>query len=458
MIKLFNTLTHKIQIFKPIQPKKIKMYVCGVTVYDYAHIGHAKSYIQFDVIVRYLRSRGFDVFYVQNFTDIDDKIINRARDEKRKWDELAVTFEKTYLEDMKQLNVTSVSKFVKATEHISDMIQQIKGLMKKDIAYELDDGIYFDVSKFQNYGKLSKQKLDELKQHRVEPHPGKRNPGDFALWKKYKPGEPFWNSPWGKGRPGWHIECSAMGEKYLGETYDIHGGGIDLIFPHHEAEIAQMEGLTGETFVRYWMHNGFLLINGEKMSKSLNNFITIRDALQKWGAMPVRFLFATAHYRSPINFTEESVVAAKAGFEKLQNTLFEAKRKLSELPSGKVDKAVVAKLLDLKKQFVTAMDMDFDAPKASAVLFELGHLMNKFSGTRQTFAKTLSLFEEFSSVFGFVFAQDVDVPAQVMALVKKRDAARKNEDWKLSDVLRAEIEKHGFKVDDTSSGTVVRRR
>ncbi|MBS3138368.1 cysteine--tRNA ligase [Candidatus Woesearchaeota archaeon] len=457
-MKLFNTLTHKIQPFKPIEPKKIKMYVCGVTVYDYAHIGHAKSYIQFDVIVRYLRFRGFDVFYVQNFTDIDDKIINRANAEKRKWDELAQYYEKTYLDDMKQLNVTSVSKLVKATEHITEMIDQIKRLQKKNIAYEIDDGVYFDVSKFSDYGKLSRQKLEELQQHRVEPNPQKRNHGDFALWKKYKPGEPFWNSPWGKGRPGWHIECSAMGEKHLGTTYDIHGGGIDLIFPHHEAEIAQIEAITNKPFVRYWMHNGFLLINNEKMSKSLNNFITIRDALGKWGAMAVRFLFATSHYRSPINFTETSMASAKAGFEKLQNTARDAQRRVHELGSGKKDSLFIKKIREQKKLFIQAMDNDFDAPRASAALFEISRLINSYKGTRQTLEEALKTFMEMSDVLGFVFETSVAVPKFIEDLVLKRDIARKNKDWKRSDELRREIEEHGFNVDDTSSGTVVRKR
>src|SRR3989344_4107275 len=457
-MKLFNTLTHKIQPFKPIEPKKIKMYVCGVTVYDYAHIGHAKSYIQFDVIVRYLRFRGFDVFYVQNFTDIDDKIINRANAEKRKWDELAQCYEKTYLDDMKQLNVTSVSKLVKATEHITEMIDQIKRLQKKNIAYEIDDGVYFDVSKFSDYGKLSRQKLEELQQHRVEPNPQKTNHGDFALWKKYKPGEPFWNSPWGKGRPGWHIECSAMGEKHLGTTYDIHGGGIDLIFPHHGAEIAQIEAITNKPFVRYWMHNGFLLINNEKMSKSLNNFITIRDALGKWGAMAVRFLFATSHYRSPINFTETSMASAKAGFEKLQNTARDVQRRVHELGSGKKDSLFIKKIREQKKLFIQAMDNDFDAPRASAALFEISRLINSFKGTRQTIEEALKTFMEMSDVLGFVFETSVAVPKFIEDLVLKRDIARKNKDWKRSDELRREIEEHGFNVDDTSSGTVVRKR
>ncbi|HLC74796.1 MAG TPA: cysteine--tRNA ligase [Candidatus Nanoarchaeia archaeon] len=453
MIKLFNTLTHKIQAFKPIVPKKINLYVCGPTTYDYSHIGHAKSYIQFDVIVKYLRWRGFDVRYVQNITDIDDKIINRANEEKRKWDELALFFEKTYLEDMRQLNVTSVSKQVRATEHIPEMIEQIKGMVKKDIAYDIDDGVYFDISTFKSYGKLSKQKLDELKQHRVEPNTQKRNPGDFSLWKKAKPNEPFWNSPWGKGRPGWHIECSAMGEKHLGTTYDIHGGGIDLIFPHHEAEIAQIESLTSQPFVNYWLHNGFLMINNEKMSKSLNNFITIRDAFKKWGAMAVRFLFATAHYRSPINFTEASMASAKAGFEKLQNTHREAQRRMKELPSITVKDV---QLRELKKRFAAAMDNDFDSPQASAVLFELCHLINS-CGDRKILTKAVALFEEFTSVLGFVFEKNVEVPNAVADLVKQRESARKNKDWKRSDLLRAEIEKKGYAVDDTSSGAVIKK-
>ena len=461
MLKIHNTLTNKLQSFKPLVPKKINLYVCGPTTYDYSHIGHAKSYIQFDVIVRYLRKK-YDVFYVQNITDIDDKIINRANAEKKDWEVLTRTFEKEYLDDMKTLNVTSVSKQVRATEHINEMIDQIKRLQKKDIAYEINDGVYFDISKFKDYGKLSKQKLDELKQHRIEPNQQKRNAGDFSLWKKAKPNEPWWNSPWGKGRPGWHIECSAMGEKHLGATYDIHGGGIDLIFPHHEAEIAQMESITNKTFAQYWLHNGFLLINNEKMSKSLNNFITIRDALGKWGPMAIRFLFATSHYRSPINFTETSMANAKSSFEKLQNTVREAQRKLeskeksTETTSGKVNKEVTTKLKELKTQFTIAMDSDFDTPKASAVIFELSHLINGYAGNKQTLQKMLDLFIDLTNILGFVFQTTIDVPKFIKDLVAQRDLARKNKDWKKSDALRAEITEEGYIVDDTSSGTVIR--
>ncbi|HLD34180.1 MAG TPA: cysteine--tRNA ligase [Candidatus Nanoarchaeia archaeon] len=459
MLKFHNTLTNKLQSFKPLTPKKINLYVCGPTTYDYSHIGHAKSYIQFDVIVRYLRTK-YDVFYVQNITDIDDKIINRANAEKKDWETLARTFEKEYLDDMKTLNVTSVSKQVRATEHISEMIDQIKRLQKKDIAYEINDGVYFDISKFKEYGKLSKQKLDELKQHRIEPNQQKRNAGDFSLWKKAKPNEPFWNSPWGKGRPGWHIECSAMGEKHLGQTYDIHGGGIDLIFPHHEAEIAQMESITNKTFAQYWLHNGFLLINNEKMSKSLNNFITIRGAMAKWSPMAVRFLFATSHYRSPINFTETSMANARSSFEKLQNTVREAQRKFNELSLSKPDKAdaeLIKKVKDLKKQFTASMNNDFDTPNAAAAVFELSHLINKYNGTKQTLKKMLDIFTELTDILGFIFKTASEIPKFIDDAVAERKRARMSKDWKRSDILRTEIEERGYAVDDTPSGPVVRK-
>jgi cysteinyl-tRNA synthetase len=457
MLKLYNTLTRKIESFKPLNPKKIKLFVCGVTTYDYAHIGHAKSYIQFDVIVRYLRYRGYNVFYLQNVTDIDDKIIDRAKQEKRDPMELSRFFEKTYLEDMKALNVISVSKLARATDYMKEIIDQVKRMLDQGIAYELNDGIYFDIQKFKEYGKLSHQPLDKLTKHRVDANLSKRNPGDFVLWKKHKPGEPFWQSPWGKGRPGWHIEDTAITETLLGQQYDIHGGGIDLIFPHHEAEIAQMESLSHKPLVKYWLHNGFLMINNEKMSKSLGNFVTIRDAIGKWGAMAVRFLFATSHYRSQINFTEDSVKAAQAGVETIRNAFISLDVKIKEAKAGKIDDKFLQKAEKYKSQFIREMDDDFNAAKASAVVFDYIHALHAYEGNKQTLKRCVSILKELVEILGIVVDEKETIPKQVKDLVKQRELARKDKNWGKADLIRAEIGKMGYSVDDTGSGPVIKK-
>jgi len=458
MLTLYNTLTRKSEPFKPLNPKKIKLFVCGVTTYDYAHIGHAKSYIQFDVIVRYLRYRGFNVFYLQNVTDIDDKIIDRAAQEKRDPMELSRFFEKTYLEDMKHLNVTSLSKMARATDYMKEIINQVKRMLDEGIAYELNDGIYFDIQKFKEYGKLSHQPLDKLTKHRVDANLSKRNPGDFVLWKKHKTGEPFWPSPWGKGRPGWHIEDTAITETLLGQQYDIHGGGIDLIFPHHEAEIAQMESLSRKPLVKYWLHNGFLMINNEKMSKSLGNFVTIRDAIGKWGAMAVRFLFATSHYRSQINFTEDSVAAAQNGVETIRNAFVTLNLKIKEANVGKIDDKFLQKAEKYKSQFIREMDDDFNAAKASAVVFDYIHALHAYEGNKQTLKRCMSILKELTDILGIVVEEKETVPKDVKDLVKQRELARKDKNWNKADLIRGEITKLGFSVDDTASGPVVKKK
>ncbi len=455
MLKLYSTLTRKVQPFKPLKKGKINIFVCGITSYDYAHTGHAKSYIQFDVIARYLRYRGHNVFYLQNVTDIDDKIIDRAKEKKQDPIELSRFYEKTYHEDMKQLNVTSVTTFARATDYIPQLISQIKRLQKNGFAYEIADGIYFEIEKFKEYGKLSKQPLEQLTKHRIAADLNKRNPGDFVIWKKYKPGEPFWNSPWGKGRPGWHIEDTAITEHFFGPQYDIHGGGIDLIFPHHEAEIALMESLSKKPLVNYWLHNGFLLINNEKMSKSLNNFITIREAIEKWGAMAVRYLFATSHYRSPINFTEESMKAAQSAVDSLKNTLRDTK--LSEAKSGKINPKFIKKLESFKSKFIKEMDDDLNTPRATAALFEIAHALNTANESKQTLKKAVGIFTEFVDVLGLVLEEKITIPRKVTELVKQREQARKDKDWGKADSIRAEITKLGYSVDDTARGPVVKK-
>lgn len=358
---------------------------------------------------------------------------------------------------MKSLNVTSVTKYARATDFIPQIINQIKKLQGKNIAYEIDDGIYFDISKFQEYGKLSKQDIEQLKEHRIEVNPQKRNSGDFSLWKKQKPGEPSWDSPFGEGRPGWHIEDTAITEHHFGPSYDIHGGGIDLIFPHHEAEIAQMESLTSKPLSNFWLHNGFLLLNNAKMSKSLNNVITIQGAIEKWGAQPLRFLFATSHYRAQINFTEDSITAAISSIKTLKNTVINAKAKLIDASSGDPDEQFLGEINEHKNEFLKEMDTDFNAPNATAALFGMAHDINVYNGNKETFEKALSTLIELTNILGLVIDEQIEAPQKVQDLIKEREWARSNNDWDNSDKIREEIKKLGFWVDDTPTGPVIKK-
>ncbi len=461
MLTLYNTLSRKIEVFKPLKDKKVNLFVCGPTVYDHAHLGHAKSYIQFDIIVRFLRHQGYQVFYLQNITDIDDKIINRAQETKRSPKEVAEAFTKSYLEDMQILNVTSVNKYAPATKYMSEIISQIQRMLKQGLAYPLVDGIYFNISKFKGYGKLSHQDLDQLNQHRIEPNSQKKTSGDFSLWKKVKPGEPFWDSPFGQGRPGWHIEDTAITEKEFGQQYDVHGGGIDLIFPHHEAEICQMESLSGKPLVKYWLHNGFLQVNNEKMSKSLGNFITIKDALSRWGSMAVRFFFATNHYREQINFTEEAVLSAKNGYERLNNLYFNLTEKIKTAKEGKKDSKLLKKVSAYHQKFIKEMEKDFNTPAASAQLFELAKELNLYlnhSPEKDTLIESLSSFQKLAEILGLQFTKTEDIPSKIKELAKQRETARKNKDWAQSDLLRKNIEAAGYLIDDAKEGTRIRKK
>ncbi len=461
MLKLHNTLSRKIEVFKPLKGKKVKLFICGITVYDHAHLGHAKSYIQFDVVVRFLKHQGYQVFYLQNITDIDDKIIKRAQETKRSPKEVAEAFTKSYLDDMQVLNVISVDKYAPATKYMPEIISQIQRMLKQGLAYPLPDGIYFNISKFKGYGKLSHQDLKQLNQHRIEPNQKKKNAGDFSLWKAAKPGEPFWDSPFGQGRPGWHIEDTAITEKEFGQQYDIHGGGIDLIFPHHEAEICQMESLSGKPLVKYWLHNGFLQVNNEKMSKSLGNFITIKDALSRWGPMAVRFFFATNHYREQINFTEEAVLSAKNGYERLNNLYFNLTEKIKTAEEGKKDNKLLKKTSVHHQKFIKEMEKDFNTPAAAAQLFELAKELNLYlnnSPEKKTLTESLSSFQELTDIFGLQFTQAEEIPAKIRELAKQREKARKNKDWAQSDTLRKQIEAAGYLINDTKEGTRIRKR
>ncbi len=460
ILKIYDTLSRKLKVFKPIKDKKVRMFVCGVTPYDYAHIGHGRSYVVFDLVAKWLRYLGYKVFYVQNVTDIDDKIIIRARESGKDPLKLAREFEDAYHSDMKVLGVDAVDKFARATDHIKEIINQIQRMFKKGIAYELDDGVYFDTSKFKEYGKLSHQNLKELQKHRIEPHPDKRNPSDFSLWKRAKPGEPSWHSPWGDGRPGWHIEDTAISEKYLSAQYDLHGGGLDLIFPHHEAEIAQMESISGKNLVNYWMHNGFILVNGEKMSKSLGNFTTIRDALRGWKPEVLRLFFASVHYRNPMDFKEESLAFQEKQYEKLSEFVI----RLNEIKTGNDNKNYNKTLEKSKKDFESAMNLDFNISGAIASIFELMNSTyrliesKKFGPNNAKATKDLIL--KFDAVLGLNLSKagKVSVPKEILDLVKKREEARKSKNWAMADKIRNEITAKGYVLEDTKEGPRVRKK
>ena len=403
-LKLYNTLSRKKEIFKPRKEKQVNLFVCGPTVYDFSHLGHARTYIAFDVIVKYLRQNGYDVFYLQNITDIDDKIINRAKENNVTPEKLAFRFEKEYLDDVKSLKINGVTKYARATDHIEEIISQVSRLIEKGCAYRIEDGIYYDISKFKGYGKLSKRTILQAEDavSRIDENKEKRNKGDFCLWKFSKSGEPNWQSPWGKGRPGWHIEDTAITEKYFGPQYDIHGGARDLIFPHHEAEIAQMEAISGRNpLVKYWLHSGFLTVNGQKMAKSLGNFITIRDFLKENSARFLRFLVVKAHYRSPIDYSEKLISQTKRELEKIDEFLEKIRSTKSKIQTD--SKFQISKY---KKEFETAMEDDFNTPEALAVVFDLinegNSLIAEDKLSKVDAKEILSFLKRIDVSFGFI--------------------------------------------------------
>ncbi len=449
-LTIYSTLSREKEAFKPQTAKKVQLFVCGPTVYDHSHIGHARSYVVFDVIAKYLRYKGFDVFYLQNITDIDDKIIQRSQEEKKDAAAIAKEFEASYYDDMKALGVDAVTKYARATEYIKQIIDQVERLLKAGKAYAAKDGVYYDITTFSEYGKLSKQDLEELKVRRIEPNPNKKNPGDFILWKKEKPGEPAWDSPWGKGRPGWHIEDTAITETELGAQYDVHGGGLDLIFPHHEAEIAQMEGITGKApLAKYWLHNGFLQVDGEKMSKSLGNFLTIKEALKKWSPQALRYFFFSAHYRSPINFTEASVSAAGNAVQRIKDFLIRLDECAGE---GEDAEALITKA---RADFEHAMDDDFEISGALGAVFELIKEANQLMADKKlgiAGAEKLKQFvAELNAIFG-IFEIDRVIDEDIQALIDEREAARKAKDFAKADKLRDELKEKGIVLEDTPHG------
>ncbi|MGD0283726.1 MAG: cysteine--tRNA ligase [Dissulfurispiraceae bacterium] len=481
-MKLFNTMTGKKEDFIPLERGKVSIYACGVTVYDYSHIGHARSAVVFDVIRRYFSYKGLAVKYVRNFTDIDDKIIKRANEEGITWDQVSQKYIAEYYADMDRLGVGRADVEPKATDHIQEMIKVIKGLIDKNHAYVSDGSVYFAVDTFRDYGKLSgKEQKDLLAGARVDIEEKKRNPSDFALWKASKEGEPWWESPWGKGRPGWHIECTAMAIRHLGESIDIHGGGADLIFPHHENEMAQSEAFTGKPFVKYWVHNGFITIDKEKMSKSLGNFFTIREILDKYDPEVVRLFLLSSHYRSPIEFSSEQLHDAESSLDRYYSTVARINEFLSCVQAtalkakGNTTAAdeLTAVLDTFKNGLEEAMDDDFNTALAIGHVFELIRVINKFLDTKPSGADTqcligqaknvlhvasgvLNLFKRTPAQWNVDLLATRRIPISQSEIEQKiagRQKARENKDWAMADLIRKELEDKGILLEDRKDGT-----
>lgn len=464
-MKLYNTLTRTKEEFVPLEEGKVKMYVCGPTVYNYIHIGNARPFIMFDTLRRYLEYRGFDVTYVQNFTDVDDKIIKRGHEENIAPEEVANKYINEYFVDADGLGIKRADVHPRVTDNIQQIIDFVKELEEKGYAYESNGDVYFDTKKFEGYGKLSKQNQDDLEAGaRIEVNSQKRHPMDFVLWKAKKEGEPGWESPWGEGRPGWHIECSVMSKRYLGETIDIHAGGQDLTFPHHENEIAQSEARSGKTFSNYWVHNGYININNEKMSKSLGNFFTVREISEKYDLEIVRFFMLSAHYRNPVNFSDEMLAQAKAGLERLYNAKEKLEFTIENLKEGSLtegEKDLVSELNSYREKFINAMEDDLNTADAISAIFELSKFINTNVNENSSleFAKLcLDEFNELTSVLNIVNKKNNDIlDEEIENLIQKRVDAKKNKDYKLADEIRQELLEKGIILEDTRQGTKWKR-
>ena len=496
-LRIYNTLTGKKENFVPLQEKRASMYVCGVTVYDLCHIGHARSTVIFDMIYRYLRYHGYEVTFVRNFTDIDDKIIKRANEEGVDFKTIAEKYIGEFNTDMGRFGLEKPSVEPKATDHIKEMIQLISTLIEKGYAYQGNGDVFFSVERFKDYGKLSKRNLEEMQAGaRVEVDEKKKNPLDFALWKASKPGEPFWESPWGKGRPGWHIECSVMSQKYLGETFDIHGGGKDLVFPHHENEIAQSEAATGKSFVRYWIHNGFVNINKEKMSKSLGNILTLKEIFKDWRPEVIRLFLLSYHYRSPVDFSFDSLSEAKSGLDRFYTTLKTIQDEMAKpkgeglscgvmkyTPQGRGGGAFVINeccqaLESFKTRFEEAMDDDFNTAQALGYFYDLQRSLNilldvsKGRPTEEIISLLKKGFDHFSQmgwIFG-LFQEDPETylkeqkeeglkklnlsEEEILKSIEERNVARREKNWKRADEIRSDLLSKGIVLEDTPSGSI----
>jgi len=461
-LKIFNTLSGEKDEFVPLTPGRVRMYVCGVTVYDSAHLGHCRFLITFDVIYRYLRFLGFDVTYVRNFTDVDDKIIKRANEEQVSWETITQRYIGEFHQDGAALGLFAPSVEPLATQHIAEIIDIIEQLEAKELAYRIDGDVYYSVAGFPSYGKLSRKNIDELEAGaRVEVDERKRSPLDFALWKSSKPGEPTWDSPWGPGRPGWHIECSAMSTKYLGQPFDIHGGGRDLIFPHHENEIAQSEGAYGEPLARFWLHNGFLNINQEKMSKSLGNFFTIREILEEFDAAALRHYFLASHYRSPMDFSKEGLSEAARATDRIYETIERLDHSTTAREQAVPDSALL-------ESFRQEMDDDFNTPRALALIFDEVRALNRLLDEKKTqgVEKRGAALRAMCDTLGLLrdgyferkkqrFLKKGNLTAvRIEESIGRRDRARLEKNWQEADRIRDELGREGIVLEDTAKGTL----
>ncbi len=467
MLRIYNTLTQEKDVFKPIKSRTVGMYVCGPTVYNYIHIGNARSIVAFDTIRRYFEYCGYQVNYISNFTDVDDKLINEAKEENSTVMDIANKYIEAYKEDVAALNVEPATVNPRATDNIDGIIQFVKELVDDGYAYAVDGDVYYRARKFNDYGHLSHQSVDDLEsgasQHVSEEELSKKeDPIDFVLWKAAKPGEISWDSPWGQGRPGWHIECSVMSTKYLGNTIDIHGGGEDLKFPHHENERAQSEAKTGEKFVNYWMHNGFVTVGdeNEKMSKSLGNFVTVHDIVKRVDPQVVRFLMSTTQYRRPIQYNETNLQAAENNLNKLRNAYNNLKYRLSDA-SDIIDMKLEQEIRQIQADFQDAMDDDFNAQNGIDCVYELAKLGNMYAQRPEVGKDTVNLIidklEKMASIFGVVFKEETLDDDSVQALIDERNKARKNKDFARSDEIRDQLRDQGIILEDTAQGTRFRR-
>ncbi len=459
-MKLYNTLTRKKEEFVPIVPGEVSMYVCGPTVYNFFHIGNGRTFIVFDTIRRYFEYRGYKVNFVQNFTDIDDKMIKKANEENTTVKEIGDKYIKEYYTDADALNIERATVNPRATEFIDDIIEFVSALIDKGYAYEVDGDVYFRTKKFDGYGKLSGKNIEDLQAGaRISVDERKEDPMDFAIWKAQKPGEPAWECPWGMGRPGWHIECSCMAKKLLGETIDIHAGGMDLAFPHHENEVAQSEALTGKTFANYWMHSAFVNVNNEKMSKSLNNFFTAREILEKYDADVIRFLMLSGHYRIQINFSQELLESAKSSVDRLYNAIGNLENLEDEVTREEMNEDEVNYFESLNKyreKFIEKMDDDFNTADAITVLFELSKDLNTnvtINSSKELVISSLKLLRELGNPLGILQkSTKASIESEIEDLIEQRQEARKNRDFALADKIRDDLKVRGIVLEDTPQG------
>ncbi|MCX7883725.1 MAG: cysteine--tRNA ligase [Caloramator sp.] len=459
-MKIFNSLTRQKEEFIPIIPNEVKMYVCGPTVYNFFHIGNARTFLVFDTIRRYFEYRGYKVTFIQNFTDIDDKMIKRANEEKTTVKEIAERYIAEYYKDADALNIKRATVNPRATEFMDEIIKFVKDLVDKGFAYEVNGDVYFETKKFKEYGKLSHQNLEELEAGaRIDVDERKKDPMDFALWKAQKEGEPAWESPFGLGRPGWHIECSTMASSLLGETIDIHGGGVDLTFPHHENEIAQSEARNGKLFARYWMHSAFLNVNNQKMSKSLNNFFTAREILEKYDSEVLRLFMLSAHYRNPINFSIDLLEQSKAALDRLYNTIGNLEHIIevsNDRESSEEEKEFLNKLLEYKSRYIEVMDDDFNTADGISVIFDMVRDINSNvneNSSKKVAESSLNLIRELGEPLGILQkSARGNIEDEIQRLIEERQAARKAKNYALADKIRDELKAKGIVLEDTPLG------